>query len=263
VEQSSTAITALFDIGRDSKGDGRTIDQYLDWFDKTLRLNVPFIIYTEDRFKEFILQRRDMSNTSIIIQKLEDVPYYQYKNQIENILKSPSYRQLIKDPSRIECNLSLYNIIQYSKFEWLVDAIDKHNQYDYYFWMDAGCSRFFDNIDTSISWPQNYSILKQDRLNIQGNINTVKYYQSWPGDNVYIWDNNCLLVGTLFGGSSIVCKNIATKIKSLFEFYLNQDIVNNEQILLAILFKNNPGLFSIHIELNNKHLPYFSALSYQ
>ena len=47
--------TALFDIKRDNHGDGRTIDDYLSWFGKTLKLKCDMIIYTEERFKDFIL----------------------------------------------------------------------------------------------------------------------------------------------------------------------------------------------------------------
>lgn len=261
MEQSTAVVTALFDIGRDKDGDGRTIDQYLDWFDKTLKLNVPFIIYTEDRFIEFIEQRRNKYNTTIISQDLNQIPYFKYNDRISKILCSSKYQNLIKDPSRVECKLSLYNVIQYSKFEWLANQSNTENKFDFYFWMDAGCSRFFNSVNTSNTWPKNYSILKSDRLNIQGNINTLRYYHQWPGDDTYIWDNNCLLVGTLFGGSKQICQTIAVKINELFEHYLQQEIVNNEQILLAILFKKYPELFSVHIELNNQHLPFFAALS--
>ena len=54
-----TVVTALYDIGREKNGDGRTIDQYLKWFDKTLDLNVPVVVYTEEKFKEFVLNKAE------------------------------------------------------------------------------------------------------------------------------------------------------------------------------------------------------------
>lgn len=69
-------ITALFDIGREKDGDGRSIDQYLEWFSKTLELNSYMEIYTEEKFVDFIEKRRDPNLTNIIVQNLEDIPAY-------------------------------------------------------------------------------------------------------------------------------------------------------------------------------------------
>ena len=109
-----TVVTALYDIGREKNGDGRTIDQYLKWFDKTLDLNVPVVVYTEEKFKEFVLNK-NKSNIKLVIQSLNEIPYFKYKTKIDNILSLTKYKEKIKDPNRVECNLSLYNIIQYSK----------------------------------------------------------------------------------------------------------------------------------------------------
>ena len=113
--------TALFDISRADKGDGRTIDEYLDWFGKTLKLKCSMTIYTEEKFREFVLENRKNSDytTRVIVQKLEEIPFYKNKDRMDSILKDEEYLSKIKDPSRIECYLSEYNLIQYSKFGWL------------------------------------------------------------------------------------------------------------------------------------------------
>lgn len=257
---NSTIITALFDIGRDKNGDGRTIDQYLSWFDKTLSLNTPMVIYTEKKFKHFVEQRRSSENTKIVIQNLTEIPYYKYKEKIESILNSQVYKSKIKDPNRIECNLSLYNIIQYSKFDWIKDVIDKNIcESDYYFWMDAGCSRFFQNADLSKPWPSNKELMNHDKFLIQGNSNTL-YYPITSIEN-YVWDCNCILVGTLFGGSKDICIKMQELVNTEFVNYLDRGITNNEQIILAILYKKYPNLFNVYIELNGQHLPLFKKLA--
>jgi len=256
---TSTIITALYDIGRDKNGDGRTIDQYLNWFAKTLQLNVPMVVYTEEKFKDFVYKNKK-NNLKIIVKPLSEIPYYKYTDKISSILKNTEYKSKIIDPSRVECNLPLYNIIQYSKFDWIVEAIkEKYFDTEYYFWMDAGCSRFFQDVDISNPWPSNYNLLAKDKFNIQGNSNTLHY--NIPDTEKYILDSNCILVGTLFGGSKDVCVDIAKKIKSQFELYLNINIVNNEQIILGYLFKKNPELFNVFIKLNGQHLPFFKELS--
>ncbi|NCX06230.1 MAG: hypothetical protein EBW68_10700, partial [Actinobacteria bacterium] len=47
-------IKVITDIGRENLGDGRSMEQYLEWFKETLRLKVHMIIYTEEKFKKFI-----------------------------------------------------------------------------------------------------------------------------------------------------------------------------------------------------------------
>lgn len=255
----STVITALYDIGRDKNGDGRTVDQYLEWFAKTLKLNVPMVIYTEEKFKTFI-EKQKQNNLKIIVKPLSEIPYYKYNSKIVSIINDPTYKSKIVDSNRIECNLSLYNIIQYSKFDWIVEAIQ--NNYfdtDYYFWMDAGCSRFFQGVDLDKEWPNNYNILSKDKFNIQGNSNTVFY----KIDNIenYIWDSNCILVGTLFGGTKEICIDMAKRVNEQFEYFLNNNIVNNEQIILGYLYKKTPELFNVLIKLDGNHLPFFKELS--
>ena len=253
-------ITALFDIGRENLGDGRTMDQYLDWFKKTLQLKTHMVIYTEERFKEFVEEYRDPEYTEIRIQKIGEIPMYKHKEAINKILNDPEYISRINDNSRIECNLDLYNIIQYSKFGWLQEEIKKGSDLDFYFWMDAGCSRFFSDFDLSLNWP-NIISLDTSRFIIQGNVNTERLYPLMNIDE-YKWDSNCILVGTLFGGRGKVVSRVSDLVINILEKeMLNLNMVNNEQIALAILFKRNPELFSIYINLNGGHLPLFKHLT--
>jgi len=51
---SVTLVTALYDIDRGSKGDGRSFDEYLDWFAKTLKTKSPMVIFVDESLKEFV-----------------------------------------------------------------------------------------------------------------------------------------------------------------------------------------------------------------
>ena len=66
-------ITALFDINRQNYKNQKlalkTLDDYLVWFKKTLQLNSPMIIYTQENVKQFIIDHRPKEYpTKIIIQ---------------------------------------------------------------------------------------------------------------------------------------------------------------------------------------------------
>lgn len=255
--------TALFDIKRETEGDGRSINEYLKWFEQTLSLESPMTIYTEPKFYDFIETRRKGMESRIICQNLENIPYYHLLPQINSILMNTDYIGKIKDPSRIECKLPLYNIIQYSKFKWISNSIlMDEGKSDFYFWMDAGCSRFFNNHDPKFikSWPSTER-LEFNKLNIQGNVNTRVMYQDLQPD-IYKWDNNCILVGTLFGGDIATMNIIDREIENiLINDMVSQRMINNEQIALGMLYKRNPDLFSVYINPNGGHLPFFEYLS--
>jgi hypothetical protein len=253
-------ITALFDIGRDKIGDGRTMQDYLTWFKKTLELNTTMTIFIEEQFFDFVNEIRDPNNTQIIVQKIEEIPFYKWRNKIEEIISDSNYKSKMSDLNRIECINPLYNVIQYSKFGWIKKAIELNKfDSDYFMWMDAGCSRFFGNSDISSPWP-NEKKIDIGKFLIQGNQNTYRYF---PNLNIekYIWDNNSTLVGTLFGGSRVVMLDVYEKINLIFkENMIDNDCVNNEQFALSIMLKKYPEIFNVMMILDGSHLPLFKFL---
>ena len=136
-----TVVSALFDIER---VDGRPWEEYLKWFDEFLKLRVPMILYVSEDVAEFIGERRNKFLTDIVVQTVDQIPYYHLKDEIQDILDSDEYKENISDPDRIECKQAMYSVIQYSKFPWLkLAAEDNPHDSDYFFWLDAGGSRFF------------------------------------------------------------------------------------------------------------------------
>tara|TARA_Y100000310_G_scaffold308407_1_gene351472 strand:- start:6995 stop:7795 length:801 start_codon:yes stop_codon:yes gene_type:complete len=260
-KMNTMIITALFDIKRADKGDGRTIENYLQWFQKTLQLKCHMTIYTEERFKDFVFSNRENVNyeTRIIVQNLNEIPFYKNKPRMDLILNDKNYLSKIKDPHRIECCLPEYNLIQYSKFGWLKRTAQECKDIDYFFWMDAGCSRFFETFDISNLWP-NTSTLDKEKFLIQGNQNFLKMWKNLD-INEYIWDSNCVLVGTLFGGGLHILVQMNDIIEEVCEtmFFAN-NCFNNEQLALAIAAKLHPHLFDIRVGTGS-HLPLFIALS--
>jgi hypothetical protein len=254
-------ITALFDIGRDKIGDGRTMQDYLEWFETTLKLNTTMTIFIEEEFFSFVNERRNPENTQIIIQKLEEVPFYNWKNKIEEIITSENYKSKMADIKRIECINPLYNVIQYSKFGWIKNAIELNKfDSDYFMWMDAGCSRFFDDVNILNPWP-NVNKINIDKFLIGGNQNTFRFFPNLNIDK-YIWDNNCTLAGGLFGGGKYLMLDVYEKIMSIFkEHMIDNGCVNNEQFALSIMLKKYPEIFNVLMILNGSHLPLFKFLS--
>lgn len=259
---SVTIVTALYDINRESFGDGRSINNYFNWLYNTFQLNSQFILFIEDKLyidfsKNFNIDSFK-NRINIKVTSLNDIPYYKYKTEMDSILINQEYLNSIKDPSRIECKLSMYNIIQYSKLEWIREAI-KENPFNsnYFFWMDAGCSRFFDNTNISLQWPNLNNSYFNNKIIIQGR-NDLHYYYNW---HLLHLDSANLLCGTMFGGNKENLLWLADMTHTIFKNLLDNKIVNNEQIALALIWKDFPDNFNVFINNTNSHLPLFKALS--
>ena len=204
---SVTIVTALYNIKRDTDGDGRTFDEYLAWFKTTLSLNANFVVFTHPDYAD-----RIPKSSRIIVHTTtnEEIPYFQYKTDMERILADPSYRSKIKNPGRVECKLALYNIVVYSKLEWIRQAIAE-NPFDseYFFWMDAGCSRFFQDVNVNWPWPA-LEKLSSRKIMIQGR-HDLGYPRDW---SKFEYESDNLLVTTIFGGTREPMLWLANALKS-------------------------------------------------
>lgn len=254
---SVTLVTSLYNINRENL-DGRKWEEYLEWFAKTLKLKSPMVVFVESDLVDFVKMNRGNLPTKIIEESIIKIPYYNLKYKMDKVIESDEYKNKIKDSSRIECNSSLYNIIQYSKFKWVEKASDENYfNSEYYLWVDAGLSRFFYDIDLTQEYPGNSA--KESLLGIKDNILIqifVSYYPDLVNAEVltedYLLDNRSYIMGGMFGASGESIKKLCPLIDDIIEQMLSNNIVNNEQIALGYLYKKYPDLF---VEfLNEAHL---------
>lgn len=261
-----TIVSSLFNIQREGM-DGRTWEDYLKWFEITLKLKCPMILFVTEDVREFIEKRRLSVPTTVIVQSIEDIPYYSLREKIDNIILSEEYKNKISDPNRIECQHSMYSIIQYSKFKWLKHAI-KENPYGskYFFWLDAGGSRFFDGYDLSQEYPSSNALESLDDMGdtflIQMNM---EYYKDLANSkelpSEYLLDNRSYILGSMFGGSIVGVEKVSEDIDNIFKHdMIDNGFVNNEQIALGYLVKKTPDNFSIYERYDGKHMSLFAEL---
>ena len=254
---SVTIVTALFDIDRENKGDGRSVSEYLEWFRKTLQLNCNLFIVTEEKFHQFVIANRPKNYpTHIKIDTLSNAKYYKYLPRIKGILESEEYKKRIVHPNRVECKLPEYNIIQYSKFGWLESCIET-NPFDseYFFWMDAGLSRFFGRTDLKIFYPSNKKVKflqnAEKKFLVQGRVKLEKYQI----DEKFKWGSDNLMKGGIFGGHRSCVLEVSEMMEHRFVTeMLDQKNANNEQLCLAYVWRDNKEKFFV-VE-NNRHPAY-------
>ncbi len=227
--------------------DGRKWQDYLDWFAQTLRLKVPMLIFAEQETCDFVLKHRSLENTKLIVQKLEQVPYYHLKEDIDKIIASENYQNSIIHPQRIECRYSLYNIIQYSKFKWLQKTAEE-NPFcsNFFFWLDAGASRFFETMDLTAEYttPAMLRFLEESKGKFilqynANNIDLVDFIDSLNG-------STAMVCGSLFGGNRSIIEQVQKEIENiLINKMIKYNTINNEQIAFFLLVQENPGLFAV------------------
>ena len=260
-----TIVSALFDIER---VDGRPWEEYLKWFDEFLKLKTPMILFVSQDVAEFIGERRGDIPTDIIVQTVDEIPYYHLKDEIQGILDSDEYKENISDPDRIECKQAMYSVIQYSKFPWLkLAAEDNPHNSDYFFWLDAGGSRFFGIYDLNKEYPSEDAVKSLDDMgeSFLVQMNT-EYYPDLSDakelDLDYLYDNRSYVLGSMFGGH----KNAVPKVCNMVEdIFLNEMIkkgnVNNEQIALGYIIKKYSDEFSLYERTTGKHMALFTELA--
>jgi hypothetical protein len=259
-----TFVTAFFDINRYERGDGRTIEEYLVWIQKTLQLNCNLYVFTESKFENFFRENRPPEYPmQLVIIDFKDLYFYRYRDRMIEILNNDNYKNRVQHPNRVECTLPEYNIIQYSKFDCLNRVIDENIFCSStFFWIDAGISRFFGNVDISKPYPGEQCI---EFLNQRNNVFLIQNRPdlfTFEIDEEFIWKSDNLLYGTMFGGGPRVIKEMYCEIVGILENkMLALNNVNNEQLALAIIWKKHPELFFTITNNTREHLILFSILS--
>ena len=231
--ENITFVTALYNIQREEKGDGRKWKDYLEWFKNTLKMPLKMVIYIPLELVSYVEEHRPKEYaTKIIVQERDEIPYAKYEKQMATILENPEYRAKIKHPDRVECKIPFYNIIQYSKFKWLEEtATTNPFETDYFFWMDAGLSRFvpmelYPRIVPGIELPVKKLVIQCNGMLL-----------SYPVHEGYLWDSQCLVSGGMFGGDKDVILELTQLIDKELEQRIAQGWINNEQLLLAYLYR--------------------------
>jgi hypothetical protein len=121
-----TIVTGIWNIKRDSLSEGwsRSFDHYLNHLEKLLKTPSNFIIYIEKEYEEWVWNRRDKSNTVVIVRELDWFRSNEFiYNKIQEIRNKPEwYNQSGWLPDSTQAKLEMYNPIVMSKMFLLNDA---------------------------------------------------------------------------------------------------------------------------------------------
>ena len=267
---STTIVTGIWDIKRDelSEGWSRTFQHYLNNLEKLLKVDDNMIIYIEEKYRDFIEERRKKENTMIIVRELS---WFKDNNVIyDNIQKiriNPDwYNQSGWLVDSTQAKLEMYNPIVMSKMFLLNDAaiLDPFNSenivwvdgaltntvHEGYFWKDNVISKFtkYLNKFSFVCFPYD------GKVEIHG----FKYDEMCKYSEGIV---NKVARGGIFGGP----KSLISRINEIYYGLLNETLakglMGTEESLFTIMTYKYPELIQyFEIEMNGLLGTFFENL---
>lgn len=142
IKSNLTFVTGLFDIGRGDleSGFSRPFQQYLDSFERLLKIQYPMVIYVPTELNDWVWQRRSPDNTKIVNKSLDDLRNFPFYDKVQEIRVKPEWiNQAGWLVDSTQAKLPLYNPLVMSK-QFLLNDASLFNFFDtkYYLWVDAG-----------------------------------------------------------------------------------------------------------------------------
>lgn len=249
-DTQTVVVTALWDIARETNGDGRKYSDYIQWFKKTLTLNSSIFIFSDKKTIEIVRGEREKLKlpTCYMTMDINDHPFYDlFFKKNKRIVTSSDYISKVPHPGRVEVKNPYYNIIQWGKVELLKIALHDYNPFNsqYAVWIDAGISRFFPKDIPKKSFPSfNNPLL----TNAKGLSISTKYglndLQS-TCSNEMEWKSKSYLLGTLLITEKSQVYNFSQLWKSHIGSMLREQKSANDQIALLSLWCKDPTQMSI------------------
>jgi hypothetical protein len=222
-------VTAYYDLQRAD----RSNEQYFEWMQRTLWIPVPMVIYTSPdlapRIHQLVGTRPD---TLIQTRPFMNLTLATTLHRVESILASQEYQTRIQEGTRIECTHPQYAILQFSKFEF-VRHVGVHNPFSSEFigWVDAGLGKHLTKNVT----------LGTDSLSKKW---VLKSFPNAPESTYPLpWSNTTKLAGGFFLSHRSTLDRVITQLERVFYEWLDQGIVNNEQVALYQVYQRFPSWF--------------------
>jgi len=262
--------TSLFDLNRQNwKNYNRSIDQYKNYSEGMLSLDCDIVIYTQPQFKTYFEDTRSgkQNKTKIITMNLEEIPYYEYLEEITNLMNSNFFIKNVRnvpgiDTYRPEANYPIYNIIQFAKSKFVKNTIE-NNYFDskYHCWMDVGIyhNKYPEQFKNKNYPNENLKQLNDEKIHHfyvdfprETDLNKLEYY-SMIGD--------VRMAGAWFGGVKESMILYSELIEDVVKESIKENVISDDQNMYTIAYLQNKDKFTLH-DGNFAINPMFAGLDY-
>lgn len=208
-------VTAYYDIGRDNwEFFRRSNSEYFYRFAKLLRMNVPLIIFIDNKFEDLVHEMIELTPIrervfTVLIgideQFLEDfIPSWEYIPVEQAVMQSPGYQELISarpEQHTPETLYPRYNCINHAKVDFLAFVIEHRAQLSlpvtYLGWVDFGYLREEFEV---VPFQLNRALLFRDQVSV---LNNVPIDERTDGDPRLVLSTSAAKIhGAFFFGST-------------------------------------------------------------
>lgn len=245
-----TVVTALYDIKREKKGDGRPFEQYLEWFQKTLQLNAAMMIFVDPAEESFVWKHRPKNYpTKLVLAPFTSIPCYDMLDKMKRILKRWGTNKFYPFRTDLAMKLPEYPMIIHSKFGWMEQAMDCNPfKSKVFVWIDAGCSRFWNvkrdcHLDPTKSWPHASWVDAIDKSNCVWIQQTPLFRLPIIGTAAVGWTISRLHGATFAGNITVIRRLCKMMRKFLKHEMLERNRLDTEEVGLSILQSRHPEMF--------------------
>jgi hypothetical protein len=268
---SVTIVTGIWDIKRDSLSEGwsRSFQHYLNNLEKLLKTPTNFIIFIESQYEDWVWERRDKSNTVVLVRELDWFRSNEFIfNKIQEIRTKPEWYNQSPSwlPESTQAKLEMYNPIVMSKMFLLNDAaiFDPFNSThlvwvdgaltntvnEGYFWSD----KVLDKLDEHFNKFSFVAFPYDGKVEIHGF--TYSSMCHYAGDEV---DKVCR--GGIFGGPKGIISKVNELYYSILVDTLSAGFMGTEESLFTILLYQYPEFFQYYdIEMDGLLFRFFENL---
>lgn len=224
--------TALYDLNRESI-DSRSFDIYVDWLESTIKLFPGIVVFHDGQLDKYKLK-----NCILIRKPLNELRTFDFLEDVKSILKT--YRPLaIED---ITFSLPSYALLQYAKFEF---ATILQNPAESILWVDAGISRFIDDIDLRDLDESSRKLLESGvdslfEVDIRNNFNLLEFKL----EDALIGSCRRVISGGSFWIRTSFLSTLYNSVRFEVSNWLNEGKWDNEQVMLRKILPRIPGNIS-------------------
>jgi protein YibB len=237
-----TIVTAFYDIGRENfPGFERTSDTYLNWFANLATLDNDMIIFTTDKYADKIKEVRGNKPTTVIVFDAMDY-FSQELTAIKSVHNNNEFRKQVRADLRhhIEYWCAEYTLINCVKAALLNKAVhDGLVNNELVAWVDFGYCRSPAALRNVNKWQYNF---KPDKVHFFA----LRPIPAEVDISSVIFNNIVYAIGGVVVCGKDMCEPYWEVTKSVFNELIDQNMIDDDQSIIALLYTKHPAMFAQH-----------------
>lgn len=239
---NTTLATAFYDIGRGKWASyKRTVEDYMNYFKNVSRFPGNMVIYCDDAHREMIAEiRPESERTKHVIISFEELEFYKrFFERTKNVMESDQFKTRIVHHDIPEMLYPEYNIINFNKISFVVDAI-RHFDTPVYGWIDFGFGHGRIDVSTDTAFCER--VTHGDKLYM----GCLRYpvdqllYNPWS-----YFSNEIFITGSCFMGTSKSINRFNQLICDVIEKSLNLNLIDDDQTIYNMAYLSDKSLFNL------------------